>query len=120
MRKPTQGRVAMTKNATVSPSKLCKYVNPEGERCERGALAHELCWTHYQQERRGKPLSDIRPRGLVLLPGNIRVRSTDAEALKERVTAGLARSLYEATRHAIEAGVAAWARKKAKLVAKAT
>jgi hypothetical protein len=99
--------------------KMCDYVNPlNGLRCTREALAKGHCWTHYQQERRGKPLSPIRPRGLVLLPGNVRVMKPTAEVLKARVETGKARSVYEATRQAIEAGVAAWERQQAKAAKK--
>ena len=99
--------------------KQCSFVNPQtGLPCMREALAKALCWTHYQQARRGRPLTAIRPRGLVLLPGNVRVPKPTAEVLKLRVDGGKARSVYEATRQAIEAGVAAWARQAAKAASK--
>ena len=95
--------------------KQCEFDNSmTGIRCPREALAKGHCWTHYQQERRGRPLTPIRPRGLVLLPGNVRVPKPIAEVLQGRVSGNKARSIYEATRQAIEAGVAAWERQAAK------
>ena len=91
-----------------STEKMCKYVNPDSTPCTRERLAHELCWTHYQQERRGRPLTPIRTKGLVLLPGNVRVPLREAAVLEVREADGLAHSVYEASRQAIEAGVAVW------------
>jgi hypothetical protein len=99
----------------------CKFVNPETKlRCSRELMAHELCWTHYQQERRGRPLSPIRLKGgLKLLQGNVRVPEFVEQALRARVEAKRSRSMYEATRQALEAGVAAWQKADAKAAKKA-
>jgi ABC-type Na+ efflux pump permease subunit len=93
-----------------SHDKRCTYVNPEtNKQCVREKLAQGLCWTHYQQNRRHRPLTPIRQRGgVVLLPGNVRVTAQDAAVLHMRVDDGLARSVYEATRQSIELGVAKW------------
>ncbi len=105
-----------------SPEKQCKFTwtetdeagNKVKKQCDRAALAHEHCWTHYQQERRGRPLTPIRKRGLVLLPGNVRVEEETANYLKTRVKKGHAKSVYEATRQAIETGVDTWKKEAAK------
>jgi hypothetical protein len=95
-----------------STDKRCKYINPDTKiQCSREALAHELCWSHYQQERRGRPLTPIRPRDLKLLPGNVRVAYTTAAVLNLRVEDKKARSVYEATRQAIDIGVSQWTKK---------
>ena len=86
-------------------------------RCDHEVTSKGLCWTHYQQERRQLArgvkeskikLTPIRPRGLTLLAGNIRVDEETASILQQRVKDGKAVSVYEATRQAVLRGVAAW------------
>jgi len=106
----------MKAKAATTVEKQCGFVNvTTGLRCPREALAKGHCWTHYQQARRGRPLTPIRPRDLVLLPGSIRVTKPVAEHLYGRISAKKARSIYEVTRQAVEAGVAAWERQEVKL-----
>jgi hypothetical protein len=76
--------------------------------CDRKSLSFGLCWTHYQQQRRGRPLTPIRMKGLLLLPGNVRVEASVHSFLQKRVQAGKAKTMYEATRQAIVAGVQYW------------
>jgi hypothetical protein len=85
------------------PKVLCSF-----DGCDRNSLAHGLCWTHYQQQRRGRPLTPIRQKGLLLLPGNVRVLASVHDAIQKRITDGKAKTLYEATRQAIVAGVEYW------------
>lgn len=87
-----------------TPPSTCSFPD-----CDRESIAHGLCFSHYRQKLRGKDLTPLRPlRGLKTLPLTIRVDDTTKVALEERVTTGKAKSLYEATRQAIEAGVVSW------------
>ena len=80
------------------------------EGCDRKPLAFGLCWTHYQQQRRGKDLTPIRKRGMKMLPGNVRVESSVYLTLQQRVTNKQAVSMYEAVRQAILAGIEYWSK----------
>lgn len=81
--------------------------------CGRKVLALGLCTSHYRQQRRGRPLKALRKfRGLKRLPMVLRVEQKTLEALQSRVAAGKAKSMYEATRQALEAGIAALAEEK--------
>jgi len=104
------------KKAAVSPETQCKFEwdgrdqkgIPGHFRCEREKMAHDLCWTHYQQQRRGNEMKPIRIDSRAILPGNVRVEGKIFDAIEARVKKGHATSLYEATRQAIETGVYAW------------
>lgn len=77
--------------------------------CGRKVIAKGLCTGHYRQERRGKPLKTLRPlRGLQRLPMVLRVEAKTLELLKKRISDGKAQSMYDATRQALEAGIASW------------
>lgn len=41
--------------------------NCRGPQCTRPAVAHEICASHYAQERRSLPLTPIRARGATVL-----------------------------------------------------
>lgn len=76
--------------------------------CQNEVIALGLCPSHYRQQNRGKKLTPLRPyRELVKLPMVIRITPETMESLHRRVEHG-AKSLYEATRQAVEAGVALW------------
>jgi hypothetical protein len=97
--------------------KTLKCVFPE---CEHHQLAAGYCSSHYRQHNRGKEMLPLRPyRELVRLPMVIRVDVETMAALKDRVEGKTARSMYEATRQAVEAGVAVWAKEKEKAEKKA-
>lgn len=79
------------------------------EECGRKQIAKGLCPSHYRQQRRGAALTALRPlRGLVRLPMVIRVEQETFDTLEKRVKSGQANSMYDATRQALEAGIATW------------
>jgi hypothetical protein len=88
-----------------NPEDRCSF-----EGCVRAKLAHGLCWSHYQQERRHRPLTPIRRRGLKPLPGNVRVGPEVEEVLRLWLNTGVVPSMYEATRKAVALGVESWLR----------
>jgi hypothetical protein len=78
--------------------------------CVHKVIAKGLCPSHYRQKSRGiklKPLREVG-RGLVRLPMVIRVEEETLKLLKKRIKSGLANSMYDATRQALEAGIAGW------------
>lgn len=78
--------------------------------CVHKVIAKGLCPSHYRQKSRGiklKPLREVG-RGLVRLPMVIRVEEETLKQLKKRIKSGLANSMYDATRQALEAGIAGW------------
>lgn len=83
----------------------CKF-----EGCTNKMIALGLCPSHYRQQSRGQPLVTLREvgRGLVRLPMVIRVTPETFKSLKKRIKSGQARSMYDATRQALEAGIAGW------------
>lgn len=77
--------------------------------CDRKQIAKGLCPSHYRQLNRGEELKALRPiRGLVRLPMVIRVEQTTFDLLEKRIKSGQANSMYDATRQALEAGIATW------------
>ena len=94
----------MTK--TIAEATLPTCTGPE---CIKTKIAAKgLCMGHYRQVSRGQPLTPLRKlRGLVRLAAVIRVEEKTLGALHQRIKEGLAVSLYDSTRQALEAGVAA-------------
>jgi hypothetical protein len=80
------------------------------EGCENKVVAKGLCPSHYRQKSRGVKLKTLREvgRGLVRLPMVIRVTPDTLKSLKKYIKSGKANSMYDATRQALEAGVAGW------------
>jgi len=98
----TETPVVPTKEAP----EVCK-----GPECDHTKLvAYGLCTSHYRQQHRGRKLTPLRKfRGLVRLPMVIRVTPETFKTLKKRGGKGkAAKSMYEACRQALEAGIQTW------------
>jgi hypothetical protein len=99
----------------VTKAKKAKAVKAEKPKCKfegciNKTIALGLCPSHYRQHSRNQKLVPLREvgRGLVRLPMVIRVTPETFKSLKKRIKLGLARSMYDATRQALEAGIAGW------------
>jgi len=99
------GKAKKTAKAAKAEKPDCKF-----EGCTNKMIALGLCPSHYRQQSRGQKLVTLREvgRGLVRLPMVIRVTPETFKLLKKRIKLGLARSMYDATRQALEAGIAGW------------
>lgn len=98
------GKKAAKKEKSAAKSEICTF-----EDCGRKTIAKGLCPSHYRQQIRGGELKALRPlRGLVRLPMVIRVEQETFDRLEKRVKSGEANSMYDATRQALEAGIATW------------
>lgn len=110
--KKTKAKVAkIAKKTGKTAKKAAKADAPECtfEGCDRSQIAKGLCPSHYRQLNRGEELKPLRLiRGLVRLPMVIRVEQETFDLLEKRIKAGLANSMYDATRQALEAGIASW------------
>ena len=85
----------------------CKFPD-----CTNKMIALGLCPSHYRQQSRGVKLKPLREvgRGLVRLPMVIRVEPETVKLLKQRIKQGKANSMYDASRQALEAGIAGWSK----------
>jgi hypothetical protein len=90
-----------------APVEVCK-----GPECDHTKIvAYGLCTSHYRQQHRGRKLTALRKfRGLVRLPMVIRITPETLKTLKKRTMGKgkTAKSMYEACRQALEAGIATW------------
>jgi len=79
----------------------CCYPN-----CGKPTVARGICAGHYRQFSRHQMLQPLRKMGgRVKLPLVIHIDMADHKALKTRVKTKKARSMYEACRQALEAGI---------------
>lgn len=114
-----EGKPAKAKTKAKAPKAKAKAKAPKVETedctfdgCENKQIAKGLCPSHYRQMSRGVKLKPLRVigRGLVRLPMVIRVEQETFKALKQRIKQGKANSMYDATRQALEAGIAGWSK----------